>query len=164
MPHLFHLKPILSLFRPFEMEISTHFNPSLSNDMKPWPRFIMTAGERRQEAGGEDVKDITGLQLPSSVFGASRCDAAQCRGCKNIVIYSSGERRRQWVSSSRPHPGVSTLQLVTESLSPSFSSISQPRMHQFEKSQCPSSRGGPEDSKTPPTCEVWIICGQVMAI
>ena len=47
--------------------------------MKPWLRFIMTAGERRQEAGGEDVKDITGLQLPSSVFGASRCGAAQCR-------------------------------------------------------------------------------------
>ena len=35
-----------------------------------------------------------------------------------------------------------------------FSSISQARMLQFEKSQCPSSRGGPEDSKTSPTCEV----------
>ena len=35
------------------------------------------AGERRQEAGGEDEKDITGLQLRSSMFGASRCGAAQ---------------------------------------------------------------------------------------
>ena len=54
------------------METSTHFNPSLSNNMKPWLRFIMTAGERRQEAGGEDVKDITGLQLPSSVLSSTR--------------------------------------------------------------------------------------------
>ena len=29
--------------------------------------------------------------------------------------------------------------------------ITHPRMHQFKKSLCPSSRGGPEDSKTHPT-------------
>ena len=45
-----------------------------------------------------------------------------------------------------------------------FSWITQPKMHQFKKSLCPSSRGGPEDSKTPPTCKVWIILSQVMAI
>jgi len=44
----------------------------VEHDWSEADRFIMTAGDRRQEAGGEDVKDITGLQLPSSVFGASR--------------------------------------------------------------------------------------------
>ena len=32
--------------------------------------------------------------------------------------------------------------------------FSQPFLHQFSKSQCPSSRGDPEDSKTLPTCKV----------
>merc|ERR1712197_223229 len=36
-------------------------------------------------------------------------------------------------------------------------------MHQFKKSLCPSSRGGPEDSKTPPTCKICMILSQVMA-
>ena len=36
-------------------------------------------------------------------------------------------------------------------------------MHQFLKSLCPSSRGGPEDSKTPPTCKICMILSQVMA-
>ena len=44
-----------------------------------------------------------------------------------------------------------------------FLSISLPRMHQFQKSLCPSPRGGPEDSKTPPTCKVWMILSQAMA-
>ena len=52
--------------------------------------------------------------------------------------------------------GPKDLQLATESLRPSFSSISQPRMHQ--------ARGGPEDTKTPPTFEVWMILGQIIAI
>ena len=30
-------------------------------------------------------------------------------------------------------------------------------MHQSSKSLCPSGRGAPDDSKTPPTCEVWMI-------
>ena len=37
-------------------------------------------------------------------------------------------------------------------------------MHQSEKSQCPSSRGGPEDSKTPPTFEVCMIISQVIGL
>ena len=41
-----------------------------------------------------------------------------------------------------------------------FLSISQLRMHQYQKSLCPSSRGGPEKSKTPPTCEVLILGSQ----
>ena len=32
--------------------------------------------------------------------------------------------------------------------------LSQPFLEQLSKSQCPSSRGDPEDSKTPPTCKV----------
>ena len=44
-----------------------------------------------------------------------------------------------------------------------FSWITQPEMHQSEKSQCPSSRGGPEVSKTPPTCEVCLSLSQVIA-
>ena len=43
-----------------------------------------------------------------------------------------------------------------------FSWISQPKMHQFKKSLCPSSRGGPEDSKTPPTFKVCMILSHVM--
>ena len=35
--------------------------------------------------------------------------------------------------------------------------FSQPFLHQFSKSQCPSSRGVPEDSKTPPTCWIRLI-------
>ena len=35
-------------------------------------------------------------------------------------------------------------------------------MHQSSKSLWPSSRGGPEVSKTPPTCKVWMILCQVM--
>ena len=46
----------------------------------------------------------------------------------------------------------------------SFSSISRPRVHQFKKSLCASSRGGLEDSNTPPTCKIWMIFSQVMAI
>ena len=46
----------------------------------------------------------------------------------------------------------------------SFSSISQPRLHQFQLALWPSSRGGLEDSKTPPTCKVWMILSQVMAL
>ena len=45
-----------------------------------------------------------------------------------------------------------------------FSWITQPRMHQSSKSLCPSLRGVPEDSKTPPTCQVWMILSQVIAI
>ena len=32
--------------------------------------------------------------------------------------------------------------------------LSQPFLKQLSKSQCPSSRGDPEDFKTPPTCKV----------
>ena len=45
-----------------------------------------------------------------------------------------------------------------------FSWITQPWMHQSSKSLCPSLRGVPEDSKTPPTCQVWMILSQVIAI
>ena len=34
-------------------------------------------------------------------------------------------------------------------------------MHEYQKSLCPSSIGGPEVSETPPTCEVWMILSQV---
>ena len=37
-------------------------------------------------------------------------------------------------------------------------------MYQSSKSLCPSLRGVPEDSKTPPTCQVWMILSQVIAI
>ena len=37
--------------------------------------------------------------------------------------------------------------------------LSQPILEQLSKSQCPSSRGDPEDSKTPPTCKVWTKFG-----
>ena len=37
------------------------------------------------------------------------------------------------------------------------------KMHQFKKSLCPSSRDGPEDSKTPPTFKVCMILSHVMA-
>ena len=37
-------------------------------------------------------------------------------------------------------------------------------MHQSSKSLRPSSRVGPEVSKTPPTCKVWVILSQVMEI
>ena len=42
--------------------------------------------------------------------------------------------------------------------------LKSPRMHQSSKSLWPSSRGGPEVSKTPPTCKVWMILSQVMTI
>ena len=45
-----------------------------------------------------------------------------------------------------------------------FSWITQPRIHQSSKSLCPSVRGAPEDSKTPPTCQVLMILSQVIAI
>ena len=45
-----------------------------------------------------------------------------------------------------------------------FWGITRPRMHQFSKSLCPSSRGGPEDSKTHPTSSISWILGKVMAI
>ena len=45
-----------------------------------------------------------------------------------------------------------------------FLSISQPRLHQIQISLRPSCRGGPEDSETPPTCKVWMILSQVMAL
>ena len=43
-------------------------------------------------------------------------------------------------------------------------SLKSPRMHQSSKSLWPSSRVGPEVSKTPPTCKVRIILSQVMAL
>ena len=45
-----------------------------------------------------------------------------------------------------------------------FLSISKPRLHQIQISLRPSCRGGPEDSETPPTCKVWMILSQVMAL
>ena len=42
--------------------------------------------------------------------------------------------------------------------------LKSPRMHQSSKSLRPSSRVGPEVSKTPPTCKVWMILCQVMTI
>ena len=42
--------------------------------------------------------------------------------------------------------------------------FSQPFLHQFSKSQCPSTRGVPEDSETLPTCKIRIILSQVTAI
>ena len=42
--------------------------------------------------------------------------------------------------------------------------LKSPRMHQSSKSLWPSSRVGPEVSKTPPTCKVWMILSQVMTI
>ena len=56
------------------------------------------------------------------------------------------------------------LQMAPIRMALSFSSISQPRLHQFQLSLWPSCRGGPEDSKTLPTCKVWIILSQVMAL
>ena len=44
---------------------------------------------------------------------------------------------------------IYVIQLASIEIALSFSSISQPMVHQFEKSWCPSSRGGPEVSKTP---------------
>ena len=38
--------------------------------------------------------------------------------------------------------------------------ITQPRMHQFWKSLCPSSRGNPEDSETPPNINFLMSIGQ----
>ena len=37
-------------------------------------------------------------------------------------------------------------------------------MHQSSKYLCPSSRGSPDSSKTPPTCKVWMILSHVLAI
>ena len=59
---------------------------------------------------------------------------------------------------------VKSIQLAPIRMALSFSSISQPRLHQFQLSLWPSCRGGPEDSKTPPTCKVWIILSQVIAL
>ena len=42
--------------------------------------------------------------------------------------------------------------------------LKSPRMHQSSKSLWPSSRGGPEVSKTPPTCSIWWIWSQVMVL
>ena len=56
------------------------------------------------------------------------------------------------------------IQLARIRMALSFSSISQPRLHQFQLALWPSSRGGLEDSKTPPTCKVWMILSQVMAL
>ena len=53
---------------------------------------------------------------------------------------------------------------IHEELHSSFSAITQPRMHQSAKSLCPSPRGDPDDSKTPPTCKNWMILSQVMAL
>ena len=47
---------------------------------------------------------------------------------------------------------------------PRFRQFLIPGCINFKKSLCPLARGGPEDSKTPPRCEVWMILGQVMAI
>ena len=46
------------------------------------------------------------------------------------------------------------LQLAPIRMVLSFSSISQPRLHQFQLALWPSSRGGLEDSKTPTTCSL----------
>ena len=59
---------------------------------------------------------------------------------------------------------LNVLQLARIRMRLSFSSISQPRVHQFQLSLWPSRRGGPEVSKTPPTCKVRIILSQVMAL
>ena len=59
---------------------------------------------------------------------------------------------------------IKTLQLARIRMALPFLSISQPRLHQIQISLRPSCRGGPEDSKTPPTCKVWIILSQDMAI
>ena len=56
------------------------------------------------------------------------------------------------------------IQLARIRMALSFSSISESRLHQFQLSLWPSCRGGPEDSKTPPNCKVWIILSRVMAL
>ena len=56
------------------------------------------------------------------------------------------------------------LQLAPIRMALPFLSISQPRLHQIQISLRPSCRGGPEDSETPPTCKVWMILSQVMAL
>ena len=47
---------------------------------------------------------------------------------------------------------------------PRFRQFLIPGCLNFKKSLCPLARAGPEDSKTPPRCKVWMILGQVMAI
>ena len=42
--------------------------------------------------------------------------------------------------------------------------LKSPRMHQSSKSLCPSLRGVPEDSRTSPTCQVWMILSRAIAI
>ena len=69
---------------------------------------------------------------------------------------------KNWVYSRMPM--YLYVQVASLELRLSFSSISQLRMHQSKKILQPSSRGGPEDSKTPPTCKVWVILGHIMAI
>ena len=59
---------------------------------------------------------------------------------------------------------IHIIQLAPLRMRLSFSLISQPRMHQLWKYLWPLSRGGPEDSKTPPTCKVWMIWSEVMAL
>ena len=71
-----------------------------------WSEADRSVVSHRFVRGGRSLAERT--CRTSHVLGASRCSAAQCRGCKHIVIYPSGARRRQWVSSSRPCPGVST--------------------------------------------------------
>ena len=56
------------------------------------------------------------------------------------------------------------LQLAPIRMALPFLPISQPRLHQIQISLRPSCRGGPEDSETPPTCKVWMILSQVMAL
>ena len=70
----------------------------------------------------------------------------------------------QDVSNLWSHYETSFIHLASLEFAHLFSWIPQPRMHQSSKSLWPSSRGGPEDSKTPPTCEIWNILSQVMAI
>ena len=45
-----------------------------------------------------------------------------------------------------------------------FSGITRPWMNQSSTYLCPSSRADLEDSKTPPTCKVWMILSQVTAL
>ena len=75
-----------------------------------------------------------------------------CWGCDK-----GEEGRRDWIVM------LHTTEIYNrKTCSLVFSWITQPRIHQFQKSLCPSSC--PEVSKTPPTYEVCMILSQVMAL
>ena len=59
---------------------------------------------------------------------------------------------------------LTKLQLAPIRMALPFLTISQPRLHQIQICLRPSCRGGPKDSETPPTCKVWMILSQVMAL